>query len=260
MRKKRNYWNYNRCKIVAKKCITKTEFHLNYSGAYDAAYKNNWLNEICQNMIQKKPKNYWNFTNSIIVAKKCKNRSEFQKNYPNAYHFLRKRNLLDKSTRHMSRPLRKRKWNKDNCINEAKKYKSISDWIKLGKGSYNVALRNNWNKECSKHMIVSGSIYKRLIYAFEFSDKNVYIGLTCNSIRRKNEHLNMTRKKKTTVYKHIEKTGLSPIYKELTDYMDKNIASIQEGEFVKKYNNSGWIVLNKRKTGELGSVGFKIVK
>jgi hypothetical protein len=40
-----NYWIYEKCKEIAMNCQSKTEFNRKYSGAYDKAYNNNWLND-----------------------------------------------------------------------------------------------------------------------------------------------------------------------------------------------------------------------
>lgn len=107
---------------------------------------------------------------------------------------------------------------------------------------------------------MSGSLYKRLIYSFEFPDKSVYVGLTLNSTTRKNEHLNPKRSKKSSVYKYIIESGLQPKFNELTEYIDSDFASKKEGEFVERYRNDGWKILNRMKTGGLGGNIIKLTK
>jgi predicted GIY-YIG superfamily endonuclease len=87
----------------------------------------------------------------------------------------------------------------------------------------------------------------RCIYIYEFEDNSVYIGLTNNLKKRNNQHLN-----KGPVYNHIKKTNLYPILTQLTDYIDMNISSIKEDEYIKKYKSDGFNILNKRKGGNLG--------
>src|SRR5258708_7259486 len=101
-------------------------------------------------------------------------------------------------------------------------------------------------------MKLVGNKFKRLIYVFEFPDKSAYVGLTYNSQERESEHLNPKRLKKSAVYQYIQKSGLLPKFKELSEYIDWNIASQLEGECVEKYRKNGWIILNKYKTGALG--------
>lgn len=156
-----------------------------------------------------------------------------------------------------SRALKNLVWNKTNCINNARKYNTQIDWLKSSKGAYESARKNKWLNECCTHMEKSGSIYKRLIYAFEFPDNSVYVGLTYNSKKRKNTHL---IDYKSQVYKHSMSSGLKAKYKELTKYLDRDIAAKKEGEFLENYKLNGWNVLNKAKTGALGGSIIKWTK
>ena len=98
--------------------------------------------------------------------------------------------------------------------------------------------------EICSHMKSLGNKYNRCIYAFEFPDNSVYIGLTYNINIRKNSHYSRNN---SQVYKHIHENNLQPELKQLTDYIDKDLASKKEGEFVEQYRNSGWNILNKVK-------------
>lgn len=42
-----------------------------------------------------------------------------------------------------------------------------------------------------------------------------------------------------------------PTPKQLTDYIDKDDAAILEGEYLEKYKNNGWKIINISKTGDL---------
>lgn len=44
-------------------------------------------------------------------------------------------------------------WTKKRCIEDARRFKSRSDWNKISGSSYNVARRNNWLEECCKHIV-----------------------------------------------------------------------------------------------------------
>ena len=59
------------------------------------------------------------------------------------------------------------------------------------------------------------------------------------------------------VFLYKQKTGLKPEFKELSNFLDKEIASIKEGEFLEKYKIEGWNILNKAKTGGLGGTYVK---
>lgn len=143
-------------------------------------------------------------------------------------------------------------WTKEKCIEDAKNFNTRIEWKKLSPSSYSSACKKKWLNDCTSHMIRLGSHVKRLIYAFEFSDKSVYVGLTYNSIERKNEHLNPKRVQKSAVYKYLKKTGIIPEFKELTDYIDKYLSIIKEKEYLEHYKFEGWNILNKYPTGALG--------
>jgi hypothetical protein len=44
-------------------------------------------------------------------------------------------------------------WTKEKCIEEALKYDSQYKWKENSNSSYGAAYKNNWVKECIKHMI-----------------------------------------------------------------------------------------------------------
>lgn len=145
-----------------------------------------------------------------------------------------------------------KKWTLETCVSDALNYSTLKEWRINSGSAYTTACAKNWLNQCIKHMIPLGSRFKRMIYAFEFSDMSVYVGLTFNIKNRVTEHLNPKRIKKSTVYKHIEKTGITPVVKHLTKYINSNIAILKENEFLEKYKNKGWNILNRVRTGALG--------
>jgi hypothetical protein len=141
-------------------------------------------------------------------------------------------------------------WTYDNCVQEALKYFTKKEFNENSPSAYVIAYRNGWMNKISTHMILYGSKYKRCIYSYEFiEDKNVYVGLTYNIVERQN---NRDCRNSDQVTKHINETGYIPIRKQLTEYIDVEIASELEGEYVKKYKNDGWNILNVKQTGGIG--------
>lgn len=57
-RKPRNYWTYEKCKEESLKYDNRKDFKENSSSAYNTSLKNNWLNDICKHMIQKRKPKY----------------------------------------------------------------------------------------------------------------------------------------------------------------------------------------------------------
>lgn len=115
------------------------------------------------------------------------------------------------------------------------------------------ALKYNWK--------TFGDLYHRMIYVYVFEKyKKVYVGLSYNEERRKNEHLNKSSKK-TAVYKFIENNELNIddyIYIKLTDYIDVNEAVIKEAEYMDYYISLGYDLLcDRKKAGQLGGNNIK---
>ena len=142
------------------------------------------------------------------------------------------------------------KWSKEKCQEEALKYNHRIDFKNNSKGAYSSARLNCWLDEICFHMIPLGNKYKRLIYRFIFTDNYCYVGLTYNPKKRRKSHLTKTN---SGVYNHILETGLEPKYEELTDYLDIDEAKLQEEFWKLKSEEQGYLILNKNKTGALGS-------
>jgi hypothetical protein len=151
-------------------------------------------------------------------------------------------------------------WNiKENCLNEAKKFTNKTQWMIKSSGSYKSAERNNWIKECIEHMTPLGGHFRKMVYCFVFPDKSVYVGITGNENRRKNEHLTKTyfnthNSKVTAVMNHIKKTNLTPKYKKITDYIPAIESQKIESLVIEKYRKKGYNILNVARAGSLGSI------
>lgn len=144
-------------------------------------------------------------------------------------------------------------WTYETCKKEALKYHSKKEFKENCETAYKVVLRKKWF-ELIEHFKILGNHKKRLIYAQEFSDNCVYIGLTYNINKRCKNHL--TRKKET-VYKHMVKTKLQPTLKILTDFFYIEDAIKNEQKWIEIYKNNGWNILNIAKAG---GVGGNIIK
>lgn len=205
------------------------------------SYKKHWTKEKCQE-----------------VSLKCVSRSDFKKKYKGSYESCRVNNWLDDVCSHMEK-LKKDSgyWTKEKCHNESLKYNTKIDFQKYSPVAYKTSIKNKWIDDICKHMIRLGNRKHKCIYSYEFSDNSVYIGLTYHIIKRMNDHKNDIN---SSVFKHIEKTNISPTFKQLTDYVNVDIAVKLEGEYVQKYKDDGWNILNKAKTGSIGGVPIKWTK
>ena len=126
-------------------------------------------------------------------------------------------------------------WTYEKCKEEAIKFKTRSDFRDKSSGAYYASLKNNWIEDICVHMTKFGNRRLRCIYSYEFiEDKSVYVGLTYNIIERQNTR---NSRNDDQVTKHIIETGFKPIRKQLTDYIDVELVSKLEGEYVEKYKN-----------------------
>lgn len=141
-------------------------------------------------------------------------------------------------------------WTKEKCQKESLKYKTRNIFhIKSG-AAYSFAYRHNFLDEICSHMIIQGNRFNRAIYCFEFPDNSVYVGLTYNLNKRKIEHLSS---KKSSVYKYINDTKLIPKFKKLNDYCSIDKSQYLENYYINKYKMDGWKIINKYKSGAIGS-------
>jgi predicted GIY-YIG superfamily endonuclease len=102
-------------------------------------------------------------------------------------------------------------------------------------------------------MIITGDKYNRCIYSYEFPDNHVYVGLTCNLIRRQYDRNSDSG---DSVTRYINESGLIPIRKQLTEYIPVKDAIKMELKILNDYVDKGWIALNRIKTGGTGSSRF----
>lgn len=147
-------------------------------------------------------------------------------------------------------------WTKKTCKAEALKYETRTEFRSGNSMACQVACKMGWMNEICVHMKRFMKL-KRLIYAVEFQGKYVYVGLTGDLKVRKYQHLNRVNE---AVFKHIQKTGMKPIYKTLTSYLPIEEAQKQEAYFQEKYKNEGWKPLHSAKAGALGGSVVKWTK
>jgi len=146
-----NYiWNKEKCKEEALKYKTKKEY-LKKSPSYFSAHRNKWLDEICSHMIElRKPNKYWTYERCLQEAKNKKTKIEFRKSF-RAYSSALQNNWLNEiylkmnwSKKHKSNHYYD---NYDNCIEEAKKYKTSTNFIKKSSSAYKHVIKNNFTEK-----------------------------------------------------------------------------------------------------------------
>ena len=191
----------------------------------------------------------WTYERCKELASLFTNRMEFHEKYNVAYVTSSKNGWLNEICQHMVyNQTPPGTWTYEKCKDEALKYKSRSEFQEKNYNVYRRSYDNGWLNDICKHMNIMGNIYKRMIYAYIFDDNFFYVGLTCNSERRKKEHLNTN----TSVYKHLKDSNSNFEYVELTEYLDIQESIFMEKHYLDKFINDGLIPLNRNETGGLG--------
>ena len=198
---------------------------------------------------------YWTKERCAQEALKYETKTAFKLGSPGAHTAAYHHGWLGELCSHMR--IRVTHYTKNECALEALKYETKTEFMKKSPVYYSHAIRKGFINEICGHMKKMGNPEKRIIYAFEFHDKHVYIGLTSNVNRRKKEHLN---DKDSAVYKHITTAHCKYIFKALTGYLPKEEAALIEDETIIDYSRKGWILLNKKRGGDLGGKTHKYTK
>lgn len=91
----------------------------------------------------------WNEEKCIEVAKQYKTRTDWKRNSKGSHEFARTNGILEKCCSHMNNIKPVGYWNiKENCIEDAKKYKTRGEWNKKSGGAYKSARLNKWLDDC----------------------------------------------------------------------------------------------------------------
>lgn len=161
---------------------------------------------------------------------------------------LKNKELYDRATSHMKkRPQVKRSI--EDVYEEALKYDYLKDFYTKSENAYRAAKRLGILDDVTKHMKVLEGLAKRVVYAFEFPDNSVYIGLTHDVKKRERQHQD-----RGSVSEHFKETNLTPNLVIISDdYIDANDAQKMEACTIELYRSNGWNILNKSKAGSLGS-------
>jgi hypothetical protein len=234
--------SYNECKLEALKYSSKVKFKNESSKYYNRIITCKWYE--LMNHIENKYK--------VRTYEECKEevlKYEYKKDFSKTpYYSPIIKNKWYELMGHLKGINKKRFWTYERCKEEALKYTDRIDFNKNSKGCRYVIYTNKWF-ELLEHIPIKGHKYKRLIYAYEFSNNYVYVGLTSDVERRNKSHISSER---SPVYNHIIKYDITPIFLIKSEYIHVDDAVKLEESILNGYIENNWNILNRAKTGSLG--------
>ena len=229
------------------------DFKKKEPGIYSVIRNKGLLDKFCGHMSRK----IRHLTDSELeeLALQYDNMKDFRTEHPHAYDRMCKRGLVEKFCGHMEREVNR--YTEDELAAAAAKYDNFNDFFQSEPWAYkSIRNRGLLDKLCG-HFKRSGSLVRRKIYVFTFSDGYAYVGLSLNPKKRFLQHTNHG-KRPTAVYRHIQETKAEYEFAVLTDWLEVDAASKMEDYYIKQYTAEGWKMLNKSRAGGLGS-GMKKV-
>lgn len=128
----------------SKKYNSKIAFKNGSPSAYSKACEKGWIKDMSWLLPQRKD-NYWTRETVFLHSKECKSRREFSIRYSTAYGIARNNEWLDEMTWLVPKCKPNGYWNvKRHVMEEAKKYKTRSEFAKKADAAYRNAIKNGW--------------------------------------------------------------------------------------------------------------------
>lgn len=243
------YWTEFNVRKHASECNTRSEFCKKHNTGYRKASELEILDEIFGELSQRSP-NYWNEEKIIEASKKCNGRKDFQLKFSGAYSAAKKFKMLDELFPNKLTGKSQLYWTIEKILEVYDQNMTVGEFAKKHNSAYNAAFRSGFLKDLKFKKV--GSKFKRCIYAIEFKDKSVCVGLTYNFETRIYDHFNHKTKISSARKYHIENPGLKYECIQLSEYIEYERSGLEESSIIDIYKSDGWKILNKAKAGGLG--------
>ena len=267
-KKKRNYYTYEKCYEIAKSCKCVSEMNEKSTRAYEVARKNGWLNDYTWFVRKQLPNGYWCYETCYEEAKGCLTKSQFKAKNATAYRVARENGWLKDYTWFVEIKKPSGFWTYERCYEVAKSCSCSSEMNRINGTAYGVARENGWLKDYVWFETpVFGNVdmeeKTHLIYVYEDAKNKVcYVGRTKNLHNRHLGHNRCIKGKYDGVKSYFLSVGEelpSPIV--LEESLTAEESQIKEDYWKAKYNEMGWVTVNKAKTGKgTSSLGGGFVK
>ena len=141
-------WNQETCFEEAKKYNNRSAFMEGSVGAYQVALKNGWLDDYSWMKRPEAKNRKWTLEICLEEAKKYGSMKAFRENNKSAYEVCVKNHWLDNFNFLYIDRAQRGTWDVyENCYNEAKKYKTLAEFIEKASACYQSSLTNDWIKD-----------------------------------------------------------------------------------------------------------------
>jgi len=131
----------------ASKYSTRAEWERGEPSAYFQAKSKKVLDICCKDMIYGRR----TLNDCLIISSKYNSRKTFKKENNTVYEYALRKGWLEECCKDMKNDLNITNRTFEDCLREALKYKTLSEWIKSDKASYGKAKKEGWDIECYKH-------------------------------------------------------------------------------------------------------------
>lgn len=249
-------WSYEDVKLESLKYKTKEDFRQNSLPQYRAAIRYKWISEftwldednITYEYVKKISKNYSSLNKFKIKHRKLYRVAE-KNGWIDDFTWLKRKN------RHPAGY-----WSYYRVRDLALTRKTRTDLKKSSRSAYQKAISLGWIDEFDWLQDTRFDLYADkidLVYSYEFTELNsVYVGRTLivRQLDRDKEHKS---EETDTVFSFAKTNNLQvPNMTILESDLLLSEGVIKEGEWVEKYKSAGWKILNKAKTGSIGSLSM----
>ncbi len=142
------------CKKDALKYNTRIDWKKISYSIYSVASRRKWLS-LCTGHMKRllNHKGYWTFEKCKEEALKYKTKKAWAKENPSSLFVSKKNGWFKELTQHMPKraptPL---KWSMSECLSDASKHSTKTEWENSNPILYAAAYRNKWLEQCCKHM------------------------------------------------------------------------------------------------------------
>ena len=209
-------------------------------------------------------KTIWTYENCYEEAKKYKSKFDFKLAAPRAYTKARENGWLIEYN--WFTPIRKDLgyWTKKQCYEEAKEYKTKTEFMEGSPTAYSKSLKNGWNIDYTWFTNDQLNVYNGKvdsIYSYFFEEQNaVYVGRTLMRRQKDRDREHLYKIDRDAVAKFAKENNCSvPSMVIIEDNLTLEEGQERERFWIEEYKRQGYIILNKAATGRgtssLGMIG-----